>query len=203
MAKSFFITNASRSSGKTTTALNLGLCFVTMGKKVLIISFKSRGRLKQVFNKDIFVQHLLTFMDVDDVSRIDTSNYDYVLVDVDYHNLAEAKGKFPTEFKCIIPFEVEFYGFEDLSKILEFTSKHEFEIEGILPVLMRSGKVSDQVLEKLKENLGQLVLDSFIPRNFYLAKQFDHELFELEKFTEKAGITYLNLANELIDRDKN
>ncbi|SOE24136.1 Cellulose biosynthesis protein BcsQ [Spirosomataceae bacterium TFI 002] len=202
MSKIYAVTNATSSSGKTTTALNLALCLIAMSKKVLLVGYKSNGKLESVFNANSFTQHLLTFKSQNEAKGLDTSYYDYIIVDVDLHNLKSFQNQVTEPMSAIIPFETEFFGFEGLKEILKYASENKLEVEGVLPVFVKSTIMSERILDELKQNLGSMVFDAFIPRNFYLAKQFDHDLFDLEKFTEKAGITYLNLAMELNDRNE-
>lgn len=202
MAHIYAITNATKSSGKTTTALNLALCFIAMGKKVLLKSFKTDGKLAEIFHSEDYTQHLLTYKRNGVIKLEDCEYYDYIIVDVDFHGIQEFKEKNTKAFQCIVPFETEFFGFEGLKSFLSFSESNKLEIAGILPVFVKSSEVASTIVEELKALLGNLILDAFIPRNFYLARQFDYEFFDIETFTNKAGITYLNLATELNERNE-
>lgn len=201
MPSNYIIVSSHPKTGKTTTALNLALCLLTMGKKVQLIGLESNQGLAHVLSSYNNDNPLLKVKIQVDFNHIQWNGYDFTLIDCPSYKLKHIHESLKKHLKAIVPVTMEFYGLEEVVSSLNLLKQEGIALEGVLPVMLRSGKTSLRVLEGLKERLKTNIFESYIPRNIYLAMQFDYNFFELEKFTEKAGITYLNLANELIERE--
>ena len=197
MQHQFLVCNGSSRSGKTTTALNLALSFVLMGKPVRLFSLNGNRDLSTVFNSAFYRASLFQFHTIKALSEIQKGE-DIVLVDLNFQELRVLASKDLENFKVIIPLENEFYGLEAEQYFTAYCIENKIPIAGFLAVMVRSGAYSKMLLEKHREILGEALFNAYIPRNFYLARQFDKEKFEWEAFTNCAATTYLNFATELI-----
>jgi cellulose biosynthesis protein BcsQ len=202
MAKIFFISNASNQSGKSTTAFNLALCFATLGQETLLIDKEKSSWIKQLLKvEDGFLLNKITPL-LSYTASIDVyiNNFDVVVVDTSLMNLSAAFLVLQGQSKLLIPVEAEYYGMNLLKSFLESILELDLEIGGFIPVMLRKSSPSSMTLiQELKKNFGNLVFEPGIQRNFYLARQKDFDRFIASELTEKAGITYLNLANSLLE----
>ena len=69
--------------------------------------------------------------------------------------------------------------------------------------MFREGTVSSEgLVGYLKQMFGDLVFEPSILRNYYLSIQKDYTTFSQKVLTEKAAVTYLNLANNLLEKNQ-
>ena len=105
----------------------------------------------------------------------------------------------------IIPIECEFYGIDNLSLTLEKIIQNEgLLIEGILLTKYdANNQLVPKVIDYLKENFSEMMFNTIISRNYYLAvPKFSIE--NLNHVIPHIGFAdYLKLANEIIEKKKN
>ena len=110
----------------------------------------------------------------------------------------------------IIPIQCEYYALEGLTALLDTIENirryynPQLRIGGLLRTMYDarnnlSGEVSDQLLE----HFGDKVYETIIPRNVRLAEAPSHGLPVIKyDRTSRGAIAYLNLAGEVINREK-
>lgn len=204
MAKTYIISNNATQSGKTTTAFNLALCFAAMGKKTLLVGTDKSWVDKLLNPKDssslIYITPFLSYWQTKDFSKGNLEDFEFILVDASIVSFDKVVEYVKTDFKVIIPVEAEYYGMNSLKPFFQKVSELNVELEGIIPVMLRKGSVvSENAVLSLTEFFGKSVFEPAIQRNYYLARQKDFKIFSQSKMTEKAAVTYLNLANNLLD----
>lgn len=137
-----------------------------------------------------------------------TSLYDYILIDcppslnlLTLNALIAADG-------VLIPLQCEFFALEGLSQLLQTigqirdTANSRLRISGIVLTMydMRNN-LSGQVAQDVRENLGDLVFDTIVPRNVRLSEAPSHALPALIYDHRSAGsIAYQKLAAEFLRR---
>jgi len=110
----------------------------------------------------------------------------------------------------IIPIQCEYFALEGLGKLLN-TIKNvqkihnpDLNIEGLLLTMYDARlKLSNQVVEEVKKHFGDMVFDTVIQRNVRLseAPSFGESILDYDA-TSKGAVNYLNLADELIQKNE-
>jgi cellulose biosynthesis protein BcsQ len=201
MAKIFFVSNGSNQSGKSTTAFNLALCFATLGNETLLIDNGKSSWIKELLKPEdaLLLNTISPFFSYTTSTDIYLQNFDMVVVDTSQVNLPLSFLALEGDKRLLIPVEAEYFGMNELTFFLENSKDLGLEIGGIIPVMLRESSSSSELLMKgLRANFGNLVFEPGIQRNLYLARQKDFGRFLPSELTEKAGVTYLNLANSLV-----
>lgn len=204
MAKTYIISNNASKSGKTTTAFNLALCFAAMGKKTLLVGTDKSwvSSLLNPKNSDavLYISPFMSFCQMDNAGAVNFEEFQFILVDTSMNSFEAVVAYFGSDSKVIVPVEAEYYGMNSLKPFFKKISELKIELEGIIPVMLRKGsKQSETAVLNLTEYFGSSVFEPAIQRNYYLARQKDFKTFSQSKMTEKAAVTYLNLANNLLD----
>ncbi|WP_341225599.1 hypothetical protein [uncultured Arcticibacterium sp.] len=204
MAKTYIISNNASKSGKTTTAFNLALCFAAMGKKTLLVGTDKSwvNSLLNPKNSDdvIYISPFMSFCQMDAFDTVKFDEFQFILVDASINSFDKVTERLGSESKLIVPVEAEYYGLNSLKPFFQKVSELKIELEGIIPVMLRKdSKPSENAVLNLTEYFGTSVFEPAIQRNYYLARQKDFKTFSQSKMTEKAAVTYLNLANNLLD----
>ena len=136
--------------------------------------------------------------------------YDFIIIDcspslglITVNALAAANS-------VLVPVQCEYFALEGLGKLLNTTKivqtrmNPDLEIEGILLTMydMRL-RLSNQVVDEVKTHFQQLVFDTIIQRNTKLgeAPSFGQSII-MHDASGKAAINYLNLAREILQRNK-
>ena len=110
----------------------------------------------------------------------------------------------------LVPLQCEFFALEGLSQLLS-TVRHiqqtlnpSLRIDGIaLTMFDRRNRLSTQVADDVRQNLGGIVYDTVIPRNVRLSEAPSHALPALIYDPNCAGSrAYRNLAEEILGRTK-
>ncbi|AWV97317.1 ParA family protein [Arcticibacterium luteifluviistationis] len=207
MAKTYIISNNATKSGKTTTAFNLALCFAAMGKKTLLVGTDKSWVDKLLNPKNssslLFISPFLSYWQTEEFSQGNLEEFEFILVDASIVSFDKLVMQVGDDFKLIIPVEAEYYGMNALKPFFEKISQSNIDLEGIIPVMLRKdSSPSENAVVNLIEFFGKSVFEPAIQRNYYLSRQKDFKTFSQSKMTEKAAVTYLNLANNLLDKNR-
>ncbi|MEO0913937.1 MAG: ParA family protein [Pseudomonadota bacterium] len=108
----------------------------------------------------------------------------------------------------IVPLQCEFFALEGLSQLLESIREirsnvnSELKILGVVLTMFDTrNRLSQQVADDVRENLGALVLDTVIPRNVRLSEAPSHGLPGVLYDQRSAGsVAYRQLAAEVLRR---
>ncbi len=106
----------------------------------------------------------------------------------------------------LIPVQCEFFALEGLSHLLKTIERvrkqwnPDLEVEGILPTMYdKRNKLSNQVLEDLRDHFPELVFKSVIPRNVTLGEAPSYgKPVLLHDALSKGAQSYLHLAREIL-----
>ncbi len=138
-------------------------------------------------------------------------NYDYILIDcapslglITLNSLVAADS-------VIIPIQCEYFALEGLGKLLNTIKSvqklhnSELNIEGLLLTMFDSRlRLSNQVVDEVQKHFSTMVFDTIIRRNTRLgeAPSYGESIIAYDA-TSKGAVNYLNLANELLKKNKN
>lgn len=199
----YIIANGAPKSGKTTTTLNLGLCFATLMQPTLIIDLGTESWMKNVFgikSDQLITAHpFLDYMNWQSASFPNLEAYKQVVINCPCHQLDKIKQVLPEESEVIIPVETEYYGLNTLGIFLQDLNAKSMSVKGFLPVMHRpDSDIALAILKKIKSEFQEFVFLPVIQRNYYLARQKDLVQFDFVSLTEKAATTHLGIANQLL-----
>ncbi|HLS19473.1 MAG TPA: AAA family ATPase [Paracoccaceae bacterium] len=136
--------------------------------------------------------------------------YDYILIDcppslnlLTVNAMVAASG-------VVVPLQCEFFALEGLSQLISTIRRVQsslnptLKIHGIvLTMYDRRNRLSLQVAEDVRENLGSVVYDTVIPRNVRVSEAPSHAIPALLYDPSCAGSqAYRALARELLNRDR-
>ncbi len=136
--------------------------------------------------------------------------YDYILIDCPPSlNLLTINALVAAD-SVIVPLQCEFFALEGLSQLMltireiRQTINPRLRIQGIvLTMYDQRNRLSGQVENDVRENLGDLVYDTIVPRNVRLSEAPSHALPALIYDQRCAGsIAYQKLAAEMLRRMK-
>lgn len=134
--------------------------------------------------------------------------FDYILIDCPPSlNLLTVNAMVAAN-SVLVPLQCEFFALEGLSQLMltirevKQSLNSDLEIQGIvLTMYDKRNNLSSQVEEDVRENLGDLVYDTIIPRNIRLSEAPSHSVPALIYDHKSAGsIAYQKLAAELLNR---
>lgn len=136
-------------------------------------------------------------------------NYDYILIDCSPSLGLITVNALTAADSVIIPVQSEYYSLEGLGKLLNTVKiiqgrlNKELTIEGLLITMYDTRlRLANQVVEELKTHFQDLVFDTVIHRNTYLAEAPSHgETIIMHDANSKGAINYLNLAREIIQQE--
>ena len=136
--------------------------------------------------------------------------YDYILIDcapslglITLNSLVAADS-------VIIPIQCEYFALEGLGKLLNTVKSvqkihnKELDIEGLLLTMFDSRlRLSNQVVDEVRKHFSTMVFDTIIRRNTRLgeAPSYGESIIAYDA-TSKGAINYLNLAQELIKKNR-
>src|SRR5690625_1421031 len=138
------------------------------------------------------------------------SQYDYILIDcppslnlLTVNAMVAASG-------VVVPLQCEFFALEGLSQLISTIRRVQsslnptLKIHGIvLTMYDRRNRLSLQVAEDVRENLGSVVYDTVIPRNVRVSEAPSHAIPALLYDPSCAGSqAYRALAREHLNRDR-
>ncbi len=136
--------------------------------------------------------------------------YEYVLIDCPPSLNLLTINAFVASGSVLVPLQTEFYALEGLSQLMltireiRESANPGLRIEGVLLTMHDArNRLSRQVESDARENLGDLVLETVVPRNVRLSEAPSYGLPILEYDpTSKGSEAYLSLAQELITRHR-
>ena len=141
---------------------------------------------------------------------IDTFAFDYILIDCPPSlNLLTVNAMVAAD-SVLVPLQSEFFALEGLSQLMlsireiRNTANPKLRIEGIvLTMYDRRNNLSQQVEADARDNLGELVFKTVIPRNVRVseAPSFAMPVLEYDS-NSKGSIAYRALASELMNNNK-
>ena len=138
------------------------------------------------------------------------SHIDYVLIDCPPSLNLLTLNAFVASNSILIPLQTEFYALEGLSQLMltvrdvRETANPDLRLEGVL-LTMHDGRnrLARQVEDDARQNLGNLVFETVIPRNVRLseAPSFGQPIIEYDP-DSKGSQAYIELANELMAKNQ-
>lgn len=139
-----------------------------------------------------------------------SKNYDYVLIDCSPSLGLITVNALTAADSVIIPVQCEYFALEGLGKLLNTIKliqnrlNPDLVIEGFLLTMYDSRlRLSNQVVSEVRKHFQDMVFDTIIQRNTKLGEAPSHGkpviLYDAEC---KGSVSYLNLAKELIDKNK-
>jgi len=138
------------------------------------------------------------------------SNYDYVIIDCAPSLGLLTMNALTACDSVLVPIQCEYFALEGLGKLMN-TIKNiqkiqnpKLDIEGLLLTMYDSRlKLSNQVIEEIKNHFGDMVFKTIIQRNVKLSEATSYgESIIMYDSNSKGAINYLNLAHEFIKRNK-
>jgi chromosome partitioning protein len=137
-------------------------------------------------------------------------DYDYIVIDcapslglITLNSLVAADS-------VIIPIQCEYFALEGLGKLLNTIKSVQklhnpkLDIEGLLLTMFDSRlRLSNQVVDEVQKHFSTMVFDTIIRRNTRLgeAPSYGESIIAYDA-TSKGAVNYLNLANELLKKNK-
>jgi chromosome partitioning protein len=136
-------------------------------------------------------------------------DYDYVIIDCAPSLGLVTLNALTAADSVIIPIQCEYFALEGLGKLLNTVrsvqnlQNPELQIEGMLLTMYDSRlRLSNQVVDEVRQHFQQLVFDTVISRNVRLseAPSFGEPIMVYDAASTGAE-NYLNLARELLARN--
>jgi len=145
-----------------------------------------------------------------ELGELTSDRYDYVLVDCPPSLNLLTINAMAASHAVLVPLQCEFFALEGLSQILTTVEKvraglnPDLSIHGIaLTMYDRRNKLSVQVVDDVREHMGDTVYKTIIPRNVRISEAPSHGkpalLYDLKCAGSQA---YLKLASEVIQRER-
>ncbi|ETN97071.1 chromosome partitioning protein [Zhouia amylolytica] len=137
-------------------------------------------------------------------------NYDYILIDCAPSLGLLTLNALTCADSVIIPIQCEYFALEGLGKLLNTIKSvqklhnQNLDIEGLLLTMYDSRlRLSNQVVEEVQKHFSDMVFDTIIQRNVRLseAPSFGETIINYDA-TSKGASNYLNLAHEIIKKNK-
>lgn len=136
--------------------------------------------------------------------------YDYILIDCAPSLGLLTLNALTAADSVMIPIQCEYFALEGLGKLLNTVKSVQkihnidLDIEGMLLTMYDSRlRLSNQVVEEVKKHFGDMVFDTIIQRNVRLseAPSYGESIIKYDA-SSKGAANYLNLANELLKKNK-
>lgn len=148
---------------------------------------------------------------LDTVVKKVKNDYDYVFIDCSPSLGLLTLNALTASDSVIIPVQCEYFALEGLGKLLntiQMIQKNintELEIEGFLLTMYDSRvRLSNHVAAEVRKHFESMVFDTIIQRNIKLSEAPSYGLPAINYDANSKGtINYLNLARELLERNKN
>jgi len=138
------------------------------------------------------------------------NDYDYIIIDCAPSLGLLTLNALTASHSIVIPIQCEYFALEGLGKLLNTVKivqrrlNPELTIEGLLLTMYDTRlRLSNQVVEEVKTHFQDLVFKTIIHRNVTLGEAPSYgETIIVHDSTSKGAINYLNLAQEIIDKEK-
>ena len=145
-----------------------------------------------------------------DVLKEHTDKYNYVILDCPPSLSILTINALCAADSVIVPIQCEYYALEGLSQLTYTINlvrerlNEKLEIEGIVFTMFDvRNRLSQQVVQNVKDNLDQPIFKTIIPRNVRLAEAPSYGMPIITYDSKSAGaVSYRKLAKELIRRTK-
>ena len=145
-----------------------------------------------------------------DALKGNISKYDFVIMDCPPSLSMMTINALTAADSVLVPIQCEYYALEGLSQLtytINLVSERlndKLKIEGIVFTMYDvRNRLSQQVVQNVKENLDQTIFDTIIPRNVRLAEAPSYGMPIITYDSRSAGAdSYRKLAKELIRRSK-
>ncbi len=139
------------------------------------------------------------------------NRYDYIIIDCAPSLGLLTVNALTSSDSVIIPIQCEYFALEGLGKLLNTIKiiqqrlNNKLVIEGLLLTMFDTRlRLSNQVVEEVKTHFQNMVFKTIIHRNVRLGEAPSYgETIIIHDASSKGAINYLNLANELIEKEKN
>ena len=147
---------------------------------------------------------------LDEYSVHGPSPFSYVLIDCPPSLTLLTVNAMAAADAVMVPLQCEFFALEGLSQLLKTIDlvranlNPRLEIQGIILTMFdKRNKLSDQVAADVRENMGEKVYSTVIPRNVRISEAPSHGLPALVYDLKCPGSqAYIKLAGELIQRER-
>lgn len=137
-------------------------------------------------------------------------DYDYILIDCAPSLGLLTLNALTAADSVVIPIQCEYFALEGLGKLLNTIKSvqklhnAELDIEGMLLTMYDSRlRLSNQVVDEVRKHFGDMVFDTVIQRNVRLseAPSYGESIIKYDA-ASKGATNYLNLANEIVKKNK-
>ena len=150
-------------------------------------------------NREQLMKHLLQQV---------RGEFDYILIDCSPSLGLITVNALTASDSVIIPVQCEFFALEGIAKLLSTIKiikqnlNPALQIEGFLLTMYDARlRLSAQVFDEVKRHFGDLVFNTYIPRNVRLSEAPSHGLSVLDyDGSSKGAKCYINLAKELLKK---
>ena len=137
-------------------------------------------------------------------------NYDYIIIDCAPSLGILTLNALAASNSVIVPIQCEYFALEGLGKLLNTIKivqqrlNKNLSIEGLLLTMYDTRlRLSNQVVDDVKKHFQDLVFDTIIHRNVKLSESPSHgKTIIMHDASSKGAINYLNLANEILNKNK-
>jgi len=138
------------------------------------------------------------------------NDYDYILIDCAPSLGLLTLNALTAADSVIIPIQCEYFALEGLGKLLNTIKSvqkihnPDLDIEGLLLTMFDSRlRLSNQVVEEVRKHFSNMVFDTIIQRNVRLseAPSYGESIIKYDA-SSKGATNYLNMANELLKKNK-
>lgn len=136
-------------------------------------------------------------------------DYDYILIDCQPSLGFITVNALIAADSVLIPVQCEYFALEGLGKLLNTVKMVKeklnpaLQIEGFVMTMYARTRLSNQVTSEVREHFGDLTFDTIVQRNIRLSEAPSYGKPSLLYDAASTGtVNYLNLAKELIKRNK-
>ncbi len=168
------------------------------------------GSNRELSGMDVTLMHIENSAMLLRESMQNLSGYDYVIIDcAPSLNLLTVNALVATQ-GVIIPMQCEYYALEGLADLSQTIAQlqelnSELYIRGVVRTLFDARNIlANDVSAELEAHFGELMYQTYIPRNVRLAEAPAHGLTALayDEYS-KGAVAYQSLAKEVIKQSKN
>jgi len=137
-------------------------------------------------------------------------DYDFILIDCAPSLGLLTLNALTAADSVMIPIQCEYFALEGLGKLLNTVKSvqrihnTDLDIEGMLLTMYDSRlRLSNQVVDEVKTHFADMVFDTIIQRNVKLseAPSYGESIIKYDA-SSKGAANYLNLANEILNKNK-